>query len=265
MKGWVNSKKLTPGEISTVVERIRRKYDEFISKFYKPKALREAFEARYIRALRAHVDTSSFLLAEISAIEELTKREEERIALGPARPAPEREPGFADKILEDNRRRIAKYPDAPFHKDAGEEVQKLLGALAHLEREHWGELVTALRDTAYSMNSSEMLNLDSQLHYLASTAREEIPQFLIPLASQLRKFPRNYAAIEREEKEYILQSAFFLNDLFATLERAKRLYTDMGDEEKLLLASALTYIWGIISDFRLKDFKRKRRWDRGEG
>jgi hypothetical protein len=260
----VASRKLTPGEISSSVEKIRKRYDEYISKFFKPKTLREAFEKRYIRALRAGIDVSSFLIAEISAIEELIEREEKRVMAGPARAPAEKEGGFADKVLEENRKRIAKYPDIRFNNDAGEEVRRLLGALSTLERERWPELSTALRDTMYSRNSSEMLTLDSQLRFLSSTSQEEVPQVLGRLVTQLKKFPRNYPAIDREEKEYILEAAFFLNDLFMVLERVQRVYTDMGAEEKRVVEQTLAYVWGVIADFRLKDFKRKRRGSREE-
>jgi hypothetical protein len=260
----VVSRKLTPGEISSSVEKIRTRYDEYISKFFKPKSLREAFESRYIRALRAGVDVSSFLLAEISAIEELTQREEQRVMAGPVRAAAGRPASFADKVLEENRKRIARYPDIRFHNDAGEDVRRLLGALSDLERDRWPSLSSALRDTMYSMNSSEMLSLDSQLRFLASINREETPQFLSRLVTELRKFPRNYPSIDREEKEYVLEGAFFLNEVFMILERVKRVYTDMGADDKRILEDNLAYVWGVISDFRLKDFKRKRRWDREE-
>ncbi len=82
--------------------------------------------------------------------------------------------------------------------------------------------------------------------------------------SQLRRFPRNYAAVEREEKEYILEAAFFLNDLLVVLERVKKVYTEMRPEEKRALDDTMAYVWGVITDFRLKDFKRKKRWDREE-
>lgn len=258
-------KKLTPGEITGAVEKIRKKYDTYIAKYFKPRMLREAFEERYIRALRSGVDISSFLIAEISAIEELIEREEERVSREPAKPNVGRQQSFADRVLEENRKRIIKYPDVVFTEGAGEEVRRLLGALTDLLRERWHEIGAALQDTMYSMSSSEMLTLDSTLRYLASATRDEPPQFLLRLIAQLRKFPRNYPAIERDEKEYILESAFFLNDLFTVLERVKRVYTDMAAEVKKVVEDNLAYVWGIISDFRLKDLKRKRPWDRGEG
>ncbi len=71
MKATVNPKKLTPGEIKSIVDKIRKKYDEYTYKYFKPKTLKDAFEDRYIKALRSSVDVSAFFLAEISAIEEL--------------------------------------------------------------------------------------------------------------------------------------------------------------------------------------------------
>lgn len=257
------SRKLTPGEITSSVEKIRKRYDEYIAKFFKPKSLRGAFESRYIRALRANVDVSSFLLAEISAIEELITREEKRVMLGPVRSTAEKEESFADRVLEENRKRIEKYTDVRFHADAGEEVRRLVGALTDLEQARWRNIGTALLDTMYAPSSSEMLTLDSQLRYITSSDRSEAPQFLMRLVAELRKFPRNHPAIDREEKEYILESAFFLHDLFTVLERVKRVYTDMPDENKRIIEDALAYVWGVISDFRLKDLKRKRRYDQG--
>ncbi len=255
------SRKLTPGEITSSVEKIRRKYDDYISKYFKPRSLRKAFEDRYIRALRAKVDVSSFLVAEISAIEELIAREEQRVMIGPVRPGVEKA-SFADKVLEENSRRIAKYPDVRFDADAGEEVRRLVGALTGLERERWQDLGAALQDTMYAPSSSEMLGLDSQLRYLCSSVRDEVPPFLARLVGQLRKFPRNYPAIEREEKDYILEAAFFLNDLHMVLQRITRVYTDMPAEAKKAVEETMAFVWGVISDFRLKDFKRRRRWER---
>lgn len=250
------TRKLTPGEITAAVEKIRRRYDEYIVKYYKPQSLRRAFEERYLRALRSSVDISSFLLAEISAVEELARREEERAASrAEAEPPAE---SFADKVLEEHRRKIAHYPLVEFHPDASEELQRLVGGLRHLSDQHWPGLSQALRDTASNMNSLEMLNLDSQLRYLSSPERDGMPPFLSRYVGQLRRFPRNHAVIDREEKEYILQAAFFLNDLFTVLERVRRLYKDLSEAARQTLETVLGYVWGLISDFRLKDLKRRK-------
>jgi hypothetical protein len=262
MTSAVNPNKLTPGEIKSIIEKIRKKYDEYIYKYFKPKTLKEAFEDRYIKALRSSVDVSAFFLAEISAIEELLAREEQKVRAEPEKNADFEKMDIADRVLEENRKKIEKYPDTPLHKDASLEVRKLLGALKAIESEYWMELSVALRGTAYSMNSTEMLALDSRLRLLCYAEKDDTPSFLVRYVGQLKKFPRNYALIEREEKEYILESAFFLNDLIVVLERVKRVYMDLNEEESRILESASQYVWDIISDFRLKEFRKKKEWER---
>ena len=253
----VMPRKLTPGEISASVEKIRKKYDDYIARFFKPRTLRRAFEARYIQALRARVDISSFLLAEIGAIQELIEREEQRVQLGPVRPAAAEKPrSFADKVLEENRARISRYRDLPFHQDASEEVRRMAGALTELGEQRWLPLGGALEETMYAMNSSEMLAMDSQLRYLSSAGGNEAPQFLNRLLVELKKFPRHYPSIDREEKDYILESSFFLHDLFMMLERVKRVYTEMVEARRRVVEESLDHVWTIITDFRLKDLKR---------
>jgi len=255
----VTSRKLTPGEISSSVEKIRKKYEQYVAKFYKSRFLRSAFEDRYLKALRAGVDISSFLLAEISAIEELLQREEARLAAAPPKPAAPSAPapGFADRVLEENRKRIAKYPEVPFHPDASEEIRRILGALAELHRNTWQKLGHVLRKTMYSMTSSEMMRLDSDLRSLAAGDLDSAPQALLQLVVQLKRFPRNYAAVEREERDYMLAAAFFLNDLHAALDQVKRLYTEMTEEDRRFLDETMTRVWEIVSDFRLKELKRR--------
>ncbi len=252
-------RKLTPGEISASVEKIRKTYDDYIIKYFKPRSLRQAFEARYLQALRAKVDISSFLLAEISAVKELIEREEQRVQLGPPRPAPEKGPSFADKVLEENRIRIEKYPDLPLDPDIREEVRRLAGALSDLAHGPWQDLAVALKETMYDMGSSEMLTLDSKLRLLSSADRQEMPAFLSRLQIQLRQFPRNFPAIEREEKDYILESAFFLHDLSTVLERVTRVYTEMPEDRRAMVEATLTRTRDLIADFRLKDLKRRSR------
>ncbi|HUI71276.1 MAG TPA: hypothetical protein VL354_12220 [Spirochaetia bacterium] len=228
-----------------------------MTKYFKPKTLKEAFEERYVRALRARVDISSFLIAEISAIEELIRREEKKATAEPAKADAEKQQSIADRVVEENRKRIAKYPDIAFHPDASEEVRRLLGALSVLLRDRWEKLGDALQRTMYSMSSSEMLSLDSKLHSLAATDKEEVPQLLVRLVSQLRKFPRNYPQIERHEKEYILEAAFLLNDLVIVLERVRQVHADVTAESKKTIEETLAYVSQIVNDFRVKDFKRK--------
>jgi len=253
-------KKLTPGEITDVIEKIRKRYDEYIYKYFKPKILKGAFEDRYLEALRNNLDISSFLLAEISVIEELIKNEEERIEAKPAYPKKEAEKkkSLADKVLEENRKKIEKYEDIFIHQDARGEMRKLLGALNELDVKYWGGLAAILRNTPYSMNSVTMINMETQLRYLGSVTGEGVPQRLERYLAMLRAFPRDYHALDREEKEYILEVSFFLHDLLGLLKLVGEGYEKQKSFNKNDLNEIIKYINGVIADFRLKDLKRKK-------
>jgi hypothetical protein len=161
-------------------------------------------------------------------------------------------------VVEENLARISKYPDLPLDPDIREEVRRLAGGLSALAGSAWHDLGRALQDTMYDMTSSEMLTLDSKLRYLSSPDRQETPGFLNRLLIELRRFPRNYPAIEREEKDYILEVSFFLHDLCTVLERVKRVYTEMPDDRRAMVESAFARTTDLIADFRLKDLKRSR-------
>ena len=250
--------KLTPNEISRAVEKIRRRYDEYIYKYFKPRSIKNAFEDRYIEAIKTSTDISSFLMAEISAVEELLRREEERISSGqPEEGAKESVSERVERIVEENLARTRKYPDVPFHPVASEELRRLLGAMCKLEETHWEVLTTCLRDTAYYRSSLTMLNFEGKLRHLAGRGSDGVPSGLSRYLYHANRFPRNYLAIDREEKEYILESAFLLHDLSEILERVESNYPHLDESSRGGLKEIQAYIQGIIRDFRLKEFKRK--------
>ncbi|MBN2351683.1 MAG: hypothetical protein JXD23_03865 [Spirochaetales bacterium] len=251
-------KKLTPTEISKTVEKIRKKYDEYVFKYFKPARHKSNFEKRYVDALKAGVDISTFLLAEISAVEELVKREEAKVMeKPPAKPAPAGKT-FVDQVLDENRRRIAKYPDLRIHSDAREEVRKLYGALNKLEQEYWPSLYSVLRTISSSVNTKSMIALEGQLHTLGGKPRSGVAVRLERYLAHLARFPRDYVLLEKEEKDYILESSFFLHELEDMIESAKQKHEPVLKEaEKKQLARTIEYIHGVISDFRLKELKRK--------
>ena len=250
--------KLTPNEISQTVEKIRRRYDEYIYKYFKPRTIKNAFEDRYLEAIKASTDISNFLMAEISAVEELIRREEERVGSGQAEAPQESVTDKVERIVEQNLARVRKYPEVPFHPVASEELRRLLGAMSRLEEKHWEVLTTCLRDTAYYRSSLTMLNLEGKLRHLAARGSDGVPSGLSRYMYQANRFPRNYLAIDREEKEYILESAFLLHDLGELLERVGTNYPQLDEGSRRGVEEIEAYIQGIIRDFRLKEFKRRQ-------
>jgi hypothetical protein len=250
--------KLTPNEISRAVDKIRRRYDEYIYKYFKPRSIKNAFEDRYIEAIKSATDISNFLMAEISAVEELVRREEEKVGGGRAEePAKESVTEQVERIVEENLARMRKYPEVPFHPVASEELRRLLGAMCKLEEKHWEVLTTCLRNTAYYRSSLTMLNLEGKLRHLAARGSTGVPSGLSRYMYHANRFPRNYLAIDREEKDYILESAFFLHDLDEILERVEANYPQLDEGSRSGLREIQGYIQGVIRDFRLKEFKRK--------
>jgi hypothetical protein len=250
--------KLSPEEISRAVAKIRQRYDEYIYKYFKPKTLKFAFEERYMQALKGRADISNFLLAEISAVEELIGREEAHLEAGIEEG--ERKESIAervDRIVEENLQKIRKYPDVAFHPTASEEVRRLLGALKTLVEEHWPRLAVLLRDTSYGRGSMAMVQLESQLRYLGDPGRDGVPSGLSRYFYHLNRFPRDYPAIDREEKEYILESAFFLHDLSEILERVTQNIADLPRPRREGLEAVQAYVLGVIRDFRVKELKRR--------
>jgi hypothetical protein len=251
--------KLTPEEISRAVAKIRTRYDDYIYRFLKPKTLKFAFEDRYLQALKARTDISTFLMAEISAVEELISREEERVAgTGSEEPRKESLAERVDRIVEENLQKIRRYPDVPIHPTAGEEVRRLLGALKGLIDDHWPHLAAILRDSSYGRGSTALVQMESQLRYLGDPGRDGVPSGLSRYLYHLNRFPRDYAAIDREEKEYILECAFFLHDLNDILERVFQNYPRLEEGRKRELQAVQQYVQGVILNFRVKDLKRQR-------
>jgi hypothetical protein len=251
--------KLTPEEISRAVAKIRTRYDDYIYRFLKPKTLKFAFEDRYLQALKARTDISTFLMAEISAVEELISREEERVAgTGSEEPRKESLAERVDRIVEENLQKIRRYPDVPIHPTAGEEVRRLLGALKGLIDDHWPHLAAILRDSSYGRGSTALVQMESQLRYLGDPGRDGVPSGLSRYLYHLNRFPRDYAAIDREEKEYILESAFLLHDLAEILERIRQTGASLSPSRQEGLKAAQEYVSGVIRDFRVRELKRRK-------
>jgi hypothetical protein len=249
-------KKLSPEEISITIGKIRSKYDFYCTHFHKLSRLKDEFESRYRNALKAGTDVSNFLLAEIDAITELIKKEEEKIA-GATGEQEKKKPGIADKVIEKHNKMIEKYPEVRFHRDADEEIVKLLGTLNYMYEELLPSLHGMFRPIASNPNVRDFGNIETRLRTFAYTGKGNIPGQLSRYFALLNRFPRDYRTIGWEEKEYIRESAFLLHDLSETLDRVYESLPESGEANKKQLADIRTYVKGVLADFRLKDLKRK--------
>jgi hypothetical protein len=250
-------RKLTPAEIKDVVAKIRKKYNEYHYKFFKPLSYERQFERRYMDALKNGVDISNFLLAEISAIEELLRRAEDKYLNKEIKTSKAKKASLADKVIAEHKQKIEKYQDFNFHQDANEEVRRLFGALNTLEQEYWPNLYPVLKNTSFSLNTKTMMNLETQLHELGGGGRGGISPKLERYVTRLNHFPRDYSMVDKEEKNFILESAFLLHEISDALYTAKEKNENMDQEDTEVLNDVLAFVNGVLDDFRLKEFKKK--------
>ena len=256
-----NSKKLNKGEIQRVVDKIRKKYEEYTIRFLKSPKLKYAFEKRYSDNLKKGLDIGNFLSAEISVIEELIKKEMRKLKYSSSQAAGQNivqkdKKDFADKILEEHEARIAKYNKIDFHKDAKNEVCRLLGALSELYNTYLPLMQDVAKKTAHrNLRITDIMEMESRLRVMGSLDSDNISSRLSRYYALLNRFPRDYKTIDHEEKSFILDSAFLLHDFLNILSipESEEETNDSDDELKTIVS----YIVEIIDDFRLKDLKRK--------
>lgn len=249
--------KLSRAEIQLALDRIVKKYDEYINRFLKSPKLKGAFEERYFDAVRKGLDMASFLAAEVTVVEELLKNEaEHRQAKAVPAEAGEKKEAFADRIARELMAKVEKYPDVRVHKDGNPEIRHLVGALNQFDEQYIPMLQDGLKNTIYAFNSQTMMQLDSQLRNLCSRNPDTPPTALNRYLTLLNVFPRDYKVVDREEKAYLMESAFFLNDVFDIIRIVLEENRNLSSSEKEKLDEVRTFMRAVIEDFRLKDLKR---------
>lgn len=256
-------KRLTDSEIRSAVEKIRSRYADYMVRFQKDRSALDSFEDRYIGAMRVRMDLALFLHAEKTAIEELIDNEEKRILASSQRESEKKQQArqqqsIADRVLEENLKRIAHYPRLLIHTDASEEVERLFGGLGTFERELWADLERLLRRAYTSMIMSPRARVEEQVLKLCVVGANGVPPRASRYQSLFERFPRNYFEIEKEGKKCMLDAAFFLHDLSDILKEVGQA-EDLTAAERQKVASMAEYVHTMLEDFRLKEFKNLQR------
>ncbi len=258
----IKPERLSTGEIQSAVDKIRKGYDDYIVKYMKPRRIRESFEDRYLAALRSKVDLPRFIQAEIEALRGLIEKEDEKDrervrSREQSRKETVNKQGFADKVLEEMRKRIEPYPDAPLPGEASFEMKKLFGMLMLFEKEYWYIGDRILRKLSPSPYAEPRRSLEGRVFSLCYPGKEGVPQRSARYVSLFSRFPRDYEVMEREEKSCVVDAAQLLHtvyDEFSGLMEAPGL----SDDERTEVASIRNFIHNCIEDFRLADFRPKK-------
>ena len=258
----MKKKRLSDIEIRSAVNKIRARYTDYVSLYKKDPSPAGSFEDRYIQAMRQRVDMELFLHAELSAIEDLIKLEETRAAAAENRTTKYREKkeqkqDFADRVLEEYRRRIAKYPSLEIHIDASEEVEKLYGTLGTFERQLWPDLGRFIRKAYPSAVNNPRARLEEQILTLCSSVHGGVPTHVARYKSLHEWSNPDSPEIVKEERKVLLDAAFFLFDLLDVFSEMLR--TDnLEPWERENVEKMNQYVHTVVTDFRLKEFRSLR-------
>jgi hypothetical protein len=231
--------------------------------FMKGREALIAFEDRYIEAMRARLDLALFLHAEMTAVEELIKKEQDRInaeqqkALR-AKKRKEQSKSLADRVLEENRRRIEKYPPMHIHPEASDEIERLFGCLSTLERQFWPDMQKSMRSAYSSSMLSPRMRLEEKIIALCRSAAGGLPPRLSRYRALFDYSPRDFLEIEKEGKKCLLEAAFFLHDMNDVLVEMKKT-GNLQNIELVNMEKFIGYVHNLLDDFRLKDFKNTAR------
>ena len=231
--------------------------------FLKDRSALESFEDRYMQAMRARLDLALFLHAEMTVVEELIKNEQDLINAEQQKSLRikkqrEQNQTIADRVLEENRRRIAKYPPMQIHPEASEEIERLFGCLSTFEREFWPDVEKYMRSAYTTSVLSPRMRLEEKIIALCRPTAGGLPPRLSRYRTLFDWVPRNTLEIEKEGKKCLLDVAFFLHDLVDVIMEMKK----SGNLQSFELENVdklLVYVHTLLDDFRLKDFKTTSR------
>ena len=268
-------------EIDKALKKIRNRYTQLFRYFKKSNTLLENFEQRYVKALKSKMDLSIFLMAEIDAVEELYIKEEQKKAKEDVSKT-KKDPvqlSFADKVFEENRRRIAKYPSIAICHDADEEVEKLLGAVRNFLNNYWPAVMIIFKEKKMTHVGDRINDIYNKLlaHY-DYTGTVPIARHYIDVLQQ--KYGNNKKA--DFEHRYIMQeSAFLLNDILIlfqyivkegeitnperiihaenhSLTKNNKQFQEIFKNKTCLegFETVFQYLQGMIKDFRFTGIKK---------
>ena len=243
-------------EIREAVDELRGRYEHLIFDCAMNPSLLEYFDDRIRHAENTGRDPNRFLEEEQKAFNELEASVLEKEQANALREEARRRriagESFADKVLDEYRQRIEHYPVLEIHPDADPEIARIYGAMDLLDKRHWGFLEAYLRRAFPRAGQIDRMNIEQRFWRFVATRKGRLPE-------ELERYRRTLAAPSATKKEIIRETqdaikavSFFLHDLLDVCEQASVQIPPNDDVNK-----AIDFIRGIISDFRIKDLKRR--------
>jgi len=262
----LKKKKLSHIEVEAAVNGIRKKYNDLIVEYMKPKVIKGSFEDRYIGALRARVDMGNFIYTEIMVVSNLLTVEKEKKLqlelkrekrLNSAKLNNNRHKSIADRIFDTNRDKIRKYQGIGLDDIDAFEINKLYGALKFFEVNYWPFIEKILRRIYPSRYSGPRVSFENRLFEITIPGPDGFPPGLIKLRTMLNRSPREYSSLERETQRCMLDVSFLLHDINDELPTFKE-EGILLKEENRPLEETIEYVHTVLEDFRLMDLKESK-------
>lgn len=270
----MKKKKLSHIEVEAAVNGIRKKYNDLIVEYMKPKVIKDSFEDRYISALRARVEMSNFIYTEILVVSRLIKEEKEKLQqsqiksykrLQAAKTLNDNQHmSVADRIFDENRDKIRKYQGIGLDDPDAFEINKLYGALKFFEVSHWPVIEKILRRIYPSRYSGPRMSMENRLFEITITGPDGFPPGLIKLRTMLSRSPREYVSLQKESQRCMLNVSFLLHDLSDELPFFLEDGVLIEDEQKAV-EETIDYVHTVLDDFRLMDLKESRLKENNNG
>jgi len=237
------------------LDRLVSDYEHLIFDYALNPELLEAFNDRVRHAENAGRDPERFLGEEIKTYRELERRtvEKNRVESTINETRRRRLAGetFADKILNEFKKRIAHYPSVHIHQHADPEICKLYGAMHLLDRRHWNFLISYFRRVYPRTGQLDRTNIEQRFWHLISTREGRIPEGLALYRRALASPTTSPKDRIREGREAIKMVAFFFHDLLEIYERATTLVTPQPEAK-----NAIDFVYEVIDDFRIGDLAK---------
>ncbi|OHD18887.1 MAG: hypothetical protein A2086_13005 [Spirochaetes bacterium GWD1_27_9] len=276
------AQKLTEQEISIVLKKIKNRYERLVKDFKKPRSLAESFEDRYLNCLKSRMDVTVFLLAEIEAVEEIIKKEEDKKALEEKDKNVKKTQNttIADKIFEENRKKIAKYSKVEISSDADEEIERLIGGVREFINNYLPAIYYIYKDRRQTQDGDQINKYYQE--FITKYDYKDVPPITRKYIAAFYNTPRDLKKIDYEHRLIVQETAFLLNDVLETLETIIVKEEIPFPERKIIIPNnvskkdsenwfyeyfnGLTYKEGmkkvysflrdLVLDFRIKDIKR---------
>lgn len=247
-------KKLSNEELDRAVQKVRDRYNDYIIRFMKSPGMKEDFEFRYAQARRVNADIPSFLHAEITVLQELIRREENKAVKRTAPGKKTKGPDFADKIMEQHRKMIEKYPDLDLPENGSFEMKKLFGMFRYFDARYWSDVLKLMRESKSIIGYGTRTQLEAQENALCVPLRNNTPSVLQRYFLLLDASEPDWYAIEKEQKNCILTSAFFLHRTVKICTRCLE-KGELEEDLKKRVENVLNFLHSVLTDFRLHDLK----------